>query len=157
MDQYYTVDHESRVQNAPALMAGQVYKQTFYYTPEDINKLASMVGDKQAHQPHKPIRYGYLESSVLNKALPPVLLQREAICIRKNINFHKLMYVNTHYVSLVNIREVQEENELVLVHIAILENDSEKLLASGEVLLLAGDKSASDKLSLKKGLRLGSH
>lgn len=152
----YTAEQESRVQSNLNLTAGQVYKQSFYYTIDEINKLAASVGDKQEHQAHKPVRHGYLESSILSKALPHVLLQRDTICIRKNINFHKLMYINISYIALVNIREVQD-NGLVLLNIAVLENDSDKLVASGEALVISKDKSSGESLGLKRGLRIGMH
>jgi hypothetical protein len=157
MDQPYMIDSHQRVQsNNLNVTQGQVYKQNFYYTSDDVNKIASLVGDKRAHQVEKPIRYGYLESSILNKALPAGLLQREIICVRKNINFHKLMYTHMQYLALVNIREVKEESGLVSLNLAIIENDSDKLVASGEAILLFNDKSSEEKPMLKKGLRLTS-
>ena len=154
MDIIYSVDHESRVHNNLNLTPGQVYKQSFYYTCDDINKLAATVGDKQVHQVQKPIKYGYLESSILNKILPQILLQRETICIRKNINFHKLMYVHMQYLALVSVREVQQDNGLVLMSIAVVENDNDKLMASGEALLHIREKGGEEKIFLKKGLRI---
>jgi hypothetical protein len=155
MDILYPVDHESRVHSNLSLTPGQIFKQSFYYTCDDINKLAASIGDKQVHQVQKPIKYGYLESSILNKILPSVLLQRETICIRKNINFHKLMYAHVPYLALVNVREVQE-NSLVLISIAVVENDHEKLMASGEALLHISEKGAEEKMLLRKGLRITS-
>lgn len=157
MDILYTLEPDQHVQSNLSLTAGQVYKQTFYYTCDDINKLASAVGDKQAHQVEKPIRYGYLESSILSKSLPAALLQRETICVRKNISFHKLMYVHIQYLALVSVREVQQENGLVLFNLAVLENESDKLVASGEALVLSKDRSHEEKALFRKGLRLTSH
>jgi hypothetical protein len=153
MDLLYP-EAESHVQRTLNLTAGQVFKQTFYYSCEDINKLASTVGDKRAHQVEKPIKYGYLESSILSKSLPAQLLQRDTICVRKNISFHKLMYAHIQYLALVSIREVQPENGLVLFNIAVLENDSDKLVASGEALVLSKERSAEEKVLFRKGLRL---
>ena len=154
MSLLYPVDNDSRVNGSINLIPGQVFKQSFYYTCDDINKLAAAIGDKQVHQVQKPIKYGYLESNILTKILPPALLQREIICVRKNLSFHKLMYVHVQYLALVSIREVQQENSLVLVSIAIVENDNDKLMASGEALLHTRDKGEEEKIFLKKGLRI---
>lgn len=156
MDLLYSVDHESRIHSNLNLTPGQVFKQSFYYTCDDINKLAASIGDKQVHQVQKPIKYGYLESSILNKILPSILLQRETICVRKNLNFHKLMYAHVQYLALVSIREVQQENCLVLLNLAIVENDNDKLMASGEALLHSREKGTEEKVFLKKGLRITS-
>lgn len=156
MDLLYSVEPESRTKGILNITQGQVYKQSFYYTCDEINKLASAVGDKRAHQVEKPIKYGYLETSILSKSLPLVLLQRETICVKKNISFHKLMYVHIQYLALVNIREVQQDNGLVLFNLAVLENDSDKLVASGEALVLTRE-SSDEKSLFKKGLRLTSH
>jgi hypothetical protein len=157
MDLLYSVEPESRTKGVLNFVQGQVFKQSFYYTCDDINKLAAAVGDKHAHQVEKPVKYGYLETSILSKALPPALLERETICVKKNLSFHKLMYVHIQYVALVNVREVQQDSGLVLFNLAVLENDSDKLVASGEALVLTRENASDERALFRKGLRLTNH
>jgi len=125
---------------------GQVYKHSFSFTQQDVEKFAEVTGDKNPiHLDNayaaqtvfkKPIMHGFLGGSIFSKVFGTLFPGEGTIYLKQSMAFVKPMYVDTTYEAVFTVREIIKEKNRAIIDTIISEASSGDATIKGEATVM---------------------
>jgi acyl dehydratase len=138
------------IPQAVMLELGQVYKETFSFTQEDVNKFAQLTGDTNpihidpsyaANTIFKrPIMHGILGASVLSKVLGTQFPGEGTVYLKQEMNFKRPMYVDQNYDAVMTVKELNKDKHTAIIETKIVEKESGKVNLIGDAHIMNKEK-----------------
>lgn len=129
---------------------GDEYSETFSYTQEDVITFSELSGDKNpihldadfaaTTMFKKPIIHGILGASVLSKILGMHFPGQGSIYLKQDIDFKRPMYVNTLYVALLKVIDINPDKHIAIIETKIIEKESGKVNVLGNAHIMHKEK-----------------
>jgi len=121
-----------------------IYKHSFSFCQEEINKFAELTGDKNPIHINeevakssifgKRIMHGFLGASIFSKVFGTIFPGEGTIYLKQSLIFLKPMYPDSTYTAIFEIKEIFKEKSRALVRTYIL-NEKEETVIEGEALI----------------------
>jgi len=137
-------------QKIKVIQPGEVYRETFSFTQEEVNSFAQITGDKNpVHLDaeyaastvyKKPIIHGILGASVLSKALGMEFPGEGTIYLKQEMNFKRPMYVDVLYEAVMTVKEVNKEKHQAIIETKIAEKETGKVNLIGDAYIMNKEK-----------------
>jgi acyl dehydratase len=125
---------------------GQVFKHSFSFTQQDVQKFAEVTGDKNpihlnpeyaAHTIfRRPVMHGFLGSSIFSEVFGTLFPGEGTIYLKQSLAFLKPMYVNTSYEAIFTVKEVIKEKNRAVIDTTIVESESGEATIKGEATVM---------------------
>jgi acyl dehydratase len=138
------------IPQAVMLELGQIYKESFSFTQEDVNRFAELTGDTNPIHIDpsyaantifkKPIMHGILGASVLSKVLGTQFPGEGTVYIKQEMNFKRPMYVDVTYEAVMTVKDVNKEKHLAVIETKIVEKESGKINLIGDAHIMNKEK-----------------
>jgi acyl dehydratase len=138
------------IPQAVMLELGQVYKEAFSFTQEDVNKFAQLTGDTNpihidpsyaANTIFKrPIMHGILGASVLSKVLGTQFPGEGTVYLKQEMNFKRPMYVDQNYEAVMTVKELNKDKHTAIIETKIVEKESGKVNLIGDAHIMNKEK-----------------
>jgi acyl dehydratase len=138
------------IPQAVMLELGQVYKETFSFTQEDVNKFAQLTGDTNPIHIDpsyaantifkKPIMHGILGASVLSKVLGTQFPGEGTVYLKQEMNFKRPMYVDQNYDAVMTVKELNKDKHTAIIETKIVEKESGKVNLIGDAHIMNKEK-----------------
>src|SRR6202453_3253540 len=103
----------------------QVFKHSFSFTQQDVEKFAEVTGDKNPiHLDNayaaqtvfkKPIMHGFMGGSIFSKVFGTLFAGEGTIYLKQSMAFVKPMYVDTDYEAVFTVREIIKEKNRAII------------------------------------------
>ena len=137
-------------QTVKVIKIGEVYRETFSFTQDEVNSFAQITGDKNpVHLDaeyaagtvyKKPIIHGILGASVLSKALGMEFPGEGTIYLKQEMNFKRPMYVDVLYEAIMTVKEVNKEKHQAIIETKIAEKETGKVNLIGDAYIMNKEK-----------------
>jgi acyl dehydratase len=138
------------IPQAVMLELGQVYKEAFSFTQEDVNRFAEITGDTNpihidpsyaANTIFKrPIMHGILGASVLSKVLGTQFPGEGTVYLKQEMNFKRPMYVDQTYEAVMTVKELNKDKHTAIIETKIVEKESGKVNLIGDAHIMNKEK-----------------
>jgi acyl dehydratase len=138
------------IPQAVMLELGQVYKETFSFSQEDVNRFAELTGDTNpihidpsyaANTIFKrPIMHGILGASVLSKVLGTQFPGEGTVYLKQEMNFKRPMYVDHIYEAVMTVKELNKDKHIAIIETKIVEKESGKVNLIGDAQIMNKEK-----------------
>jgi acyl dehydratase len=138
------------IPQAVMLELGQVYKETFSFTQEDVNRFAELTGDTNPIHIDpsyaantifkKPIMHGILGASVLSKVLGTQFPGEGTVYLKQEMNFKRPMYVDHTYEAVMTVKELNKDKHIAIIETKIVEKESGKVNLIGDAQIMNKEK-----------------
>jgi acyl dehydratase len=132
------------------LELGQVYKEAFSFSQEDVNRFAELTGDTNPIHIDpsyaantifkKPIMHGILGASVLSKVLGTQFPGEGTVYLKQEMNFKRPMYVDHMYEAVMTVKEINKEKHIAIIETKIVEKESGKVNLIGDAQIMNKEK-----------------
>ena len=123
---------------------GYQISEEFSFTQEDVKTFSKLSGDTNPlHLDEefakgtifgKPIIHGFLGGSIFSKLLGTKFYGDGTIYLNQYIEFRRPMFVDTKYVVVMEITDIQKEKHRAVISTKVLDLDS-NLVIDGEALI----------------------
>ena len=137
-------------QTVKVIKIGEVYRETFSFSQDEVNSFAQITGDKNpVHLDaeyaagtvyKKPIIHGILGASVLSKALGMEFPGEGTIYLKQEMNFKRPMYVDVLYEAIMTVKEVNKEKHQAIIETKIAEKETGKVNLIGDAYIMNKEK-----------------
>jgi acyl dehydratase len=137
-------------QKIKVIKPGEVYRETFSFTQDEVNSFAQITGDKNpVHLDaeyaattvyKKPIIHGILGASILSKALGMEFPGEGTIYLKQEMNFKRPMYVDVIYEAIMTVKEVNQEKHQAIIETKIAEKETGKVNLIGDAYIMNKEK-----------------
>ena len=137
-------------QTVKVIRIGEVYRETFSFSQDEVNSFAQITGDKNpVHLDaeyaagtvyKKPIIHGILGASVLSKALGMEFPGEGTIYLKQEMNFKRPMYVDVLYEAIMTVKEVNKEKHQAIIETKIAEKETGKVNLIGDAYIMNKEK-----------------
>jgi len=137
-------------QTLKVIKPGEVYRETFSFTQEEVNSFAQITGDKNPIHLDaeyaattvykKPIIHGILGASILSKALGMEFPGEGTIYLKQEMNFKRPMYVDVIYEAIMTVKEVNKEKHQAIIETKIAEKETGKINLIGDAYIMNKEK-----------------
>ena len=125
---------------------GQVYKHSFSFTQQDVERFAEVTGDKNPiHLDNayaastvfkRPIMHGFLGGAIFSKVFGTLFPGEGTIYLKQSMAFVKPMYVDTDYEAVFTVKEVIKEKNRAIVETTIVESATGDATIKGEATVM---------------------
>lgn len=124
----------------------QVYKHSFSFTQQDVEKFAEVTGDKNPiHLDNayaaqtvfkKPIMHGFLGGAIFSKVFGTLFPGEGTIYLKQSMAFVKPMFVDTEYEAVFTVREIIKEKNRAIIDTVISEVSTGDATIKGEATVM---------------------
>ena len=138
------------IPQAVMLELGQVYKESFSFSQEDVNRFAELTGDTNPIHVDpsyaantifkKPIMHGILGASVLSKVLGTQFPGEGTVYLKQEMNFKRPMYVDHIYEAVMTVKEINKDKHIAIIETKIVEKESGKVNLIGDAQIMNKEK-----------------
>ena len=124
----------------------QVYKHSFSFTQQDVEKFAEVTGDKNPiHLDNayaaqtvfkRPIMHGFLGGAIFSKVFGTLFPGEGTIYLKQSMAFVKPMYVDTKYEATFTVKEIIKEKNRAIIDTIVSEASSGDATIKGEATVM---------------------
>lgn len=110
----------------------QVYKHSFSFNQEEVNKFAQVTGDNNPVHINadyaaktmfkRPIMHGMLGASLFSKVFGTLFPGEGTIYLKQSLTFMKPMYVDTPYEAVFTVKEIIAEKHRAIIETTIIDS-----------------------------------